>query len=132
MRSATLDALLNARAQSEAVVLVTDLETGEQDLLRPFPARGAAREKIAKELASSLGLGFLPRERKIATCTARRELQRFRLPLEEGRKFPRGAHAKRSEKGGPETPFFVAKTMRARCGERGEKKHQNGGSLCFN
>ncbi len=45
MRSATLDALLNARAQSEAVVLVTDLETGEQDLLRPFPARGAAPEE---------------------------------------------------------------------------------------
>ena len=36
MKGSTLSSLLDAREQGEAVVLATDLETGREQLIRPF------------------------------------------------------------------------------------------------
>ncbi len=54
MKDVTLHALLEARADGEAVVLATDLATGEEEFIRPFAARsgdGNALVEAAREAA---------------------------------------------------------------------------------
>ena len=54
MKGSTLSSLVDAREQGEAVVLATDLETGREQLIRPFQipeGDGDPLERAAREAA---------------------------------------------------------------------------------
>ena len=78
MKDVTLHALLEARADGEAVVLATDLATGEEELIRPFSARsedGSALVEAAREAA------LADRSRTLETESGRTFLHVFNPPV---------------------------------------------------
>ena len=78
MRDATLRALLEARERAEAVVLATDLETGEEELLRPFQVAEGSGGAIVEAARQAV---YADRSRTLETDSARTFLHVFNPPV---------------------------------------------------
>ena len=78
MKGATLRALLEARERSEAVVLATDLETGEEELLRPLQSATGTGAPIVEAAREAL---YADRSCTFETDSGRTFLHVFNPPV---------------------------------------------------